>query len=986
MKKIYFLLLVLVTMFVGCKEDRDVEFTTFEIVDEKFTSSYTSVDLSCKVRCVATIKELYLQYDTVADFSTYQEVELVENEKTEVYSVKIGDLLDNTTYYVRYVAVNSYSQVTSEKVSEFKTLKAVKPTIEIKEVTNILDKTVTIKVILKSDGGAPISKMGVCWSTKSAPTIQDEVVEIKNSSMSIPLSGLSSNTTYFVRAFAENKSGLAYSVDESFLTLDLPKVKTDNVSDIEITSVVLNGELLFNGNDLTTVCGFCWGRADKSEFEDSIQVSKETKFSYQISNLQDETQYRVRAYAKNKIGVTYGEILTFKTQSPLLPSVVTSDVKSISYTTATVEANVTSDGGADVIERGVCYSTSKNPTISNEVVQYGKGIGKFSVSLKDLIAGKTYYVRAYAKNKKGVAYGSSLSFTTLEYGLPIVETLAVTNISFASATVGGSVVSDGGLNVIARGICYSLNENPTINDRYIVSGDGLGKFTINLEGLTDETTYYIRAYAKNSNGIAYGEQISFTTLGESVDLGLSVRWAACNLGATSPEGYGKYYAWGETAEKSYYDWSTYKYSNYNESSQKINLTKYCFDSYYGNNFSYQDSRTVLEKIDDAAYMNLGGDWRMPTYDEFSELINYCTWTWTTQNGVQGYVVKSKRNGNSIFLPTAGYKNKLDLGGGGHYWTSRLTTIFYPGFACACVFYSDKVSLTPEGSRDYGYSIRPVTTLSSVVPTPKSYTIAVYSHDNSRGTVSGGGTYNEGSQVTITATAKSGYKFKEWNDGNTDNPRVITVTKDASYTAYFEEEKNLNAGHEYVDLGLSVKWATCNVGAKTPEEYGDYFAWGETTPKENYDWWTYKYCEDGYRLTKYCTNSSYGNGGFTDNKTVLDPIDDAATANWGGAWRMPTEAEQDELRNNCTWTWTTQNGVNGYKVVGPNGNSIFLPAAGYMYRTLLYDVGLYGFYLSSSLHSSDPYRILGVNLFDSDEVNRSNAFYRYNGLSVRPVCQ
>jgi hypothetical protein len=151
MKKIYFLLLVLVTIFVGCKEDRDVEFTTFEIVDEKFTSSYTSVDLSCKVRCMATVKELYLQYDTVADFSTYQEVELVENEKTEVYSVKIGDLLDNTTYYVRYVAVNSYSQVTSEKVSEFKTLKAVKPTIEIKEVTDVLDKTVTIKVILKSD-------------------------------------------------------------------------------------------------------------------------------------------------------------------------------------------------------------------------------------------------------------------------------------------------------------------------------------------------------------------------------------------------------------------------------------------------------------------------------------------------------------------------------------------------------------------------------------------------------------------------------------------------------------------------------------------------------------------------------------------------------------------------------------------------------------------------------------------------------------------
>ena len=129
MKKLY-LLFVLVTVFVACKEDRDVEFSTFVVENEKIVVSYTSVNLSCKVRCAATINEFYLQYDTVADFSTYQEIELVENEKTEVYSVKIGDLLDNTTYYVRYVAVNSYSQVTSEEVSEFKTLQATTPTIE----------------------------------------------------------------------------------------------------------------------------------------------------------------------------------------------------------------------------------------------------------------------------------------------------------------------------------------------------------------------------------------------------------------------------------------------------------------------------------------------------------------------------------------------------------------------------------------------------------------------------------------------------------------------------------------------------------------------------------------------------------------------------------------------------------------------------------------------------------------------------------------
>ena len=183
-------------------------------------------------------------------------------------------------------------------------------------------------------------------------------------------------------------------------------------------------------------------------------------------------------------------------------------------------------------------------------------------------------------------------------------------------------------------------------------------------------------------------------------------------------------------------------------------------------------------------------------------------------------------------------------------------------------------------------------------------------------------------------------------------------------------------HGYVDLGLSsgLKWATCNVGANAPEDYGYYFAWGEVEPKTTYNWDTYKYYDDS-NLTKYTSN---------DSKTVLDPEDDAATANWGGAWRMPTKAEQDELRNNCTWTWTTQNGVNGYKVTGPNGNSIFLPAAGYVGGGTLYPAGSYGFYWSSSLSTDGPYNAYNVG-FGSDDVGWSYD-YRYYGLAVRPVCK
>ncbi|MDY6035854.1 MAG: hypothetical protein SPI67_00035 [Paludibacteraceae bacterium] len=188
------------------------------------------------------------------------------------------------------------------------------------------------------------------------------------------------------------------------------------------------------------------------------------------------------------------------------------------------------------------------------------------------------------------------------------------------------------------------------------------------------------------------------------------------------------------------------------------------------------------------------------------------------------------------------------------------------------------------------------------------------------------------------------------------------------------------GHEYVDLGLSVKWATCNIGSTTPEGYGNYYAWGETKPQSTYNWSTYKWCNgSSSTFTKYNTSSSFGT---VDNKTVLDLADDAARANWGGSWRMPTDAEWQELRDNCTWTWKTLNGINGFEVKGPNGNSIFLPAAGYRGNDDLYSAGDFGHYWSSSLYAVNPSGAWDVNFF-SDNVSGGYGS-RYCGLSVRAV--
>ena len=190
----------------------------------------------------------------------------------------------------------------------------------------------------------------------------------------------------------------------------------------------------------------------------------------------------------------------------------------------------------------------------------------------------------------------------------------------------------------------------------------------------------------------------------------------------------------------------------------------------------------------------------------------------------------------------------------------------------------------------------------------------------------------------------------------------------------------------VDLGLpsGIKWASCNVGAEKPEDSGNYYAWGEVFPKENYIGTTYKY-GNGNKFTKYCNNASYGDNGFTDNKTTLEPEDDAAHVNWNGSWRMPTDAEWAELIANCTWTWTTQNGINGYRVTSlTNGNSIFLPAAGYRYATDLYDVGSSGYYWSSSLVGDAPDGAWYL-YFSSASVRGYDYGCRDYGQSVRPVC-
>lgn len=234
----------------------------------------------------------------------------------------------------------------------------------------------------------------------------------------------------------------------------------------------------------------------------------------------------------------------------------------------------------------------------------------------------------------------------------------------------------------------------------------------------------------------------------------------------------------------------------------------------------------------------------------------------------------------------------------------------------------------------------------------------------------------------------------------ENGVIVYVTNSASNgdseTNQSVLSDNDKTTHEYVDLGLSVKWATCNVGAQNPEDYGDYFGWGEVIPKDSYTWENYRYyasghydsVDDGLLFSKYTFEESFGK---TDKKNILEQMDDAANNQWGGNWRIPTKDEFEELRTNCTWVWTNVNGVNGYKItsnkIGYTDNSIFLPAAGRRFDTTLSMDGNFGEYWSRNLKTDFGYIENLAWVFEFHQNNDMQEYwrFRYIGLPIRPVC-
>ena len=517
-----------------------------------------------------------------------------------------------------------------------------------------------------------------------------------------------------------------------------------------------------------------------------------------------------------------------------------------------------------------------------------------------------------------------------------------------------------------------------------------------------------------------GQVLVIETNGHAyVDLGLpsGTLWATCNVGATTPEGYGNYYAWGETATKEAYWWDTY----FDTNNGGETFTKY----------KNEGGRKVLRLTDDAAHVNWGGSWRMPTKAEWQELEDNCTWTWTTQNGINGYKVTSNKAGYTdkfIFLPAAGYRKGSALsyvGINGIYWSSSLSE-GYSDEAWYLGFLSGSRSIA-DNYRYYGYSVRPVLQASSISSSSSANdTIRIYSNGcDDYQTFIG----SHGGQLTMTANSDQWSHFVRWQDGNTDNPRTITTNGNADYTAYFETYKysvqvqsnDAARGRGYISKVVKDSTIEYNESVDTFDAGSEVFLACQANYGYHFDKWsdgnrsqqrsfiltkdttfTAEFEKNTYTISTASSNPEWGTTAGATKALYLDEVEVSATPNYGYHFTQWSDGVTDNPRtivltsdttftaefekNTYTLSLTTNNPVmgqvEGAGVYGYNTqvNCVAVPYDGYEFVS--WDNGIkdnpYILTITEDITLIAMFQPIGEGLFDTKEQASSPRKVLHNG--------
>lgn len=425
----------------------------------------------------------------------------------------------DTRYYVRAYATNEKGiEYGSEKT--FTTTRGL-ISIQTGEITQIRAKSAHVSAVVVSDGGVGVTERGICWSTSTGAGIETNCVQAGSGtgSYSVNLTDLPKNMEIYVNAYATNASGTYYGEEKSFSTLDgIIRLTTIQPYDITATSAMSGANISDNGGVTVLEKGLCWALTPQPDTDDNFieYTGNDNPFAIEVTGLAVNTTYFLRAYAKSDEKTFYGDEIPFTSLDGSV-TLTTLDPSFITANSAVSGGEITYTGGAEVSEKGLCWSVSPSPDINDFSQSAGSGSETFTLEINNLINNTTYYVRSYAISAGKTSYGNQVIFQTREGNIKLV-TRTVSSIGLNSASSGGFITDDGGAEIIAKGVCWSKGRAPTVNNNFTNDGSGRASYFSNVVNLDRNTLYYIRAYAENATGISYGDELSFTSLSGAVEL------------------------------------------------------------------------------------------------------------------------------------------------------------------------------------------------------------------------------------------------------------------------------------------------------------------------------------------------------------------------------------------------------------------------------------------------------------------------------------
>lgn len=663
-----------------------------------------------------TKKGFYIGTDST-QLSVVYSLDQVDSISSFLYN--LVDLEDGKTYYFCAFAVNEIGEGRGG-MKAFSTKELYIPSVKTSSATNIGTTTAILHGVITDNGNCQISQCGFYVGLSPTPNQKYTYPSNEESILDFSINNLKSNTTYYYCIFAENQKGKTKGDVLSFKTLETSKpiVYTNNAVEVTSSSATLRATLSDNGGCEVLEYGFYIGESTASMVKQKVENIQNNLYSYKYGNLYDGHTYYFQAYAINERGESRGEVKSFKTNQLALPELVTKDVTNISYTSANLNATITSNGSSNIKEYGFYYGIYSNPTTK---IKVGNGNAQnYSFPLSNLSPNTTYYIKAYALNEKGEGCGDIKSFRTMAYSIPQVQTNSATNVTDRSAICTGTVISNGGQAILEQGICYSLEPNPTINDSHVASSISSTSIKCEINKLMFSKTYYYRAYAKNSVGVNYGASKSFKTEDASYSAGLDGVFSISRTQRVIFSGGNLQYK----ASTNEWQFAKNQYDVVGASNVNINASYNGWIDLFGWGTGSNPTLTSNSGSDYRTFVDWGnnsingveGVWRTLTTDEWRYLFkryNNCA-TFAIVNGVRGWIIlpdswelpqslsmefysegsytvnvtttknkysisqwKSLENSGAVFLPVTGRREQLssnnssikNLSGEAFYWTS-----------------------------------------------------------------------------------------------------------------------------------------------------------------------------------------------------------------------------------------------------------------------------------------------------------------------------